>query len=134
MAVKAHVEVFGITINNEPIVKVVLTESMSDRRCIFESKGGHYYETGDTLLDIFLLSSEDFKEYMKLKHILLYEEEITLSDDYVEGDLDRYTNEQLMESVSRLQTEKGRETLQPVYQMIVTLFDLYKERSEKEKV
>ena len=71
---------------------------------------------------------------MKLKHILLYEEEITLGDDYVEGDLYRYTNEQLMESVSRLQTEEDRETLQPVYQMMVTIFDLYKERSEKEKV
>ena len=46
MAVKAQVKVFGITINNEPIIKVVLTESTSDRRCIFESKGRHYYETG----------------------------------------------------------------------------------------
>ena len=134
MAVKAHMEIFGITINNEPIVKFVLTEPASDRRCIFESKGRHYYETGEVLLNIFLISSKDFKEYMKLKHISLYKEEITLNDNYVKGDLDRYTNEQLMESVFMLQTEEGREALQPVYQTMVNLFDLYKESSEKEKV
>lgn len=132
MAAKAHMEIFGITINNEPIVRIVLTEPASNKRCVFELKD--YYKTGNILLDIFLLSSEDLKEYMKLKHTLLYEEEITLSDGYVEGYLDRYTNEQLMESVSRLQTEEGRETFQSEYQVMINLFFLYKEYSEKEKV
>ena len=118
---KENMQIFVATVDNKyPVVKFVISEPASDKCCVLESSGEGYFKTGNLIINAFLSSLKDLKD-MVVNHTLLISDEIEI-DELEEGCLDRVTEEQLMEEISKIQTEEGL-NFKPLYQLFVNIFN-----------
>jgi hypothetical protein len=130
---KANMQIFVATVDNKyPVVKFVISEPASDKCCVLESSGEGYFKTGNLMIDASLSSSKDLKD-MIVNHTLLISDVIEI-EELEEGSMDRITKEQLMEEISKVQTEEGLENFKPVYQLFVNIFDEWQRLNSNEVV